>query len=994
MIALNDEYKGRWRSLLSQTYNGFGKITTKTDRLGLTTTTEYDAHERPVKTTDPFDNVHTFQYKDVDLKTTTFINDRKRTVVTKVPWQRKTVTASFPVTNNCHDKPTDVIEKTEIHDGFKKLIHQSTSLVDLSSLKKHSTVEVEHEYDANQDAVLSTVSTFDQRSIQKSRAFNLGGKLFTWYRTYTSPDMSSSHEGYRYHYDGDGLLRQVESPAFNGNHRLSTKHTYDSNGREIERVLQDGHVIDYQYNPRGLLAARSWYRNQKPYRVDHHYDADGKLTALSDSESQWMHYHYAQNGTLKALYYPDDRSLTLERDAYDRVYQQTDANGTVQEWVYKNGDKGRLSQIMAGDSRINFHYGEDDNGKKGQLVKRDFDAIGTGLTQTHYTYGALGRLIHSSSTNQLAHSTFKVDYAYDALGELTQLKQALGHANQSHTKTIDYRYDGLRRLLNEKHSTESGDENDNWKGQYQYDGNDNLISEHVNSSIDAAEHTEYFYNAMDQMVNVKMNGRQSPIPIIHDTNGRLMQDHKGRHYAYDDVGYLLKVSMHGLTDTAFHYWPNGLLGHTFKGQSHIDYYSDQQNNIQTVYKDNLWHSFIRQDKSIIGVKTDQGMGQAFTANQSMGAYLHLLGIGDISFEAQQYDAYGKVLNKKKNQDTVLNEFGWNQELNNPDLGLTYLKHRFYSPELRRFISRDSLNVDNRYAYVFANPVNYIDPTGHSPALNYALGSGFTALGILGAVLAVPTGGASLSLSAAAGIGAGVTSALSGMSLLGSQVALDAGNKTAAKALAVSSIALSVLAIGEVVVSLAPTISNAFAQASRFFGSSSAGITSSTGTSSSAVVDSQTATLSASGEVNSGVNSATAAANTEAVVSGWSVAATATENAADLTTDIFADHAVGTLIEGLSDGQVTNLVPMESNFPENVTLRQHAWLTRMRGWLFQRMPAEDVAHYIGRFNAEAVFSEEDLRILSEPSGLDLFKRFGIPGKEAKAGFSYYKAPLVN
>jgi RHS repeat-associated protein len=564
---------------------------------------------------------------------------------------------------------------------------------------------------------------------------------------------------------------------------------------------------------------------------------------------------------------------------------------------------------------------------------------------------------------------------------------------------IEYTYDGLRRLSNEKHIAESGGaetesaeiggKNDVWERHYQYDGNDNLVSEHSNATSGNTERIEYFYNTIDQLTNLKLNGNHSSIPVIYDANGRLIQDHKGKGYAYDDAGYLLNVSTTGGEDTAFQYWPNGVLGHAFTKQAHSDYYPDQHHSIQTVYKDRQWHSFIRQDSGIIGVKADQSMGQGFTVNQSMGAYLQLQGSGDTSLEGQHYDAYGKILDKNKNHRPVLNAFGWNQELNNPELGLTYLRHRFYSPELRRFVSRDSLDVDNRYAYVYANPVNYIDPTGHNAVVNYTLGSIFTSLGILGAALAVPTGGASLTLSSAAGIGAGVTSALSGMSLLGSQMALDAGNKTVAKALSSSSIALSVLAIGQVVVSLAPTITNAFVQASRFFSSSS--VAASSGATAEAA---ETASLSASGEAAAKLNPAVALANTEAVVSGWSIAATVTENTVDLTTDIFADHAVGISMDRIGYGRMMNLGPMESTFPDNGIPNPHVWLTRIRGWLFKHLSAEDVEHYIGRCKIETVFSEDELLMIAKPNVLDAFKRFGMQSESTKTGFSYYKVPSVN
>jgi hypothetical protein len=121
---------------------------------------------------------------------------------------------------------------------------------------------------------------------------------------------------------------------------------------------------------------------------------------------------------------------------------------------------------------------------------------------------------------------------------------------------------------------------------------------------------------------------------------------------------------------------------------------------------------------------------------------------------------------------------------------------------------DTLLVDNRYRYAKSNPLFYYDPTGHNArGLNYGLGSGIAALGILGVILAVPTGGASLTLSGGAAVTAGVSTALSGAALMGSQAAIDSGNKQVAKALQYTSIGFGVVALASAGLSIAPAIAD-------------------------------------------------------------------------------------------------------------------------------------------------------------------------------------------
>ncbi len=78
-------------------------------------------------------------------------------------------------------------------------------------------------------------------------------------------------------------------------------------------------------------------------------------------------------------------------------------------------------------------------------------------------------------------------------------------------------------------------------------------------------------------------------------------------------------------------------------------------------------------------------------------------------------------------------------LSRNDLGLIYMNARFYLPGLGRFVSADTIVPDaanpqslNRYTYVFNQPTNLTDPSGHCPwclgALGGAIGGGLAAYG--------------------------------------------------------------------------------------------------------------------------------------------------------------------------------------------------------------------------------------------------------------------------
>ncbi len=91
------------------------------------------------------------------------------------------------------------------------------------------------------------------------------------------------------------------------------------------------------------------------------------------------------------------------------------------------------------------------------------------------------------------------------------------------------------------------------------------------------------------------------------------------------------------------------------------------------------------------------------------------GSGQIT-DSYDYTPYGELLRHSGTSDTP---FLFTGEQYDPEAGLYYLRARYYSPELARFLSRDTFEgtltdplSQNRYLYARGNPVLYVDPSGH------------------------------------------------------------------------------------------------------------------------------------------------------------------------------------------------------------------------------------------------------------------------------------------
>ena len=82
-----------------------------------------------------------------------------------------------------------------------------------------------------------------------------------------------------------------------------------------------------------------------------------------------------------------------------------------------------------------------------------------------------------------------------------------------------------------------------------------------------------------------------------------------------------------------------------------------------------------------------------------------------------YDTYGKLLTRTGTNKVI---FGYNGRdgVATDDNGLIYMRARYYSPEMKRFINADVIAgaisnaiTLNRFAYANGNPVSFVDPFG-------------------------------------------------------------------------------------------------------------------------------------------------------------------------------------------------------------------------------------------------------------------------------------------
>jgi len=92
---------------------------------------------------------------------------------------------------------------------------------------------------------------------------------------------------------------------------------------------------------------------------------------------------------------------------------------------------------------------------------------------------------------------------------------------------------------------------------------------------------------------------------------------------------------------------------------------------------------------------------------------------DAIIDSYEYDAFG---NKVNSTGTTPNNYLYRGEQYDPDLGMYYLRARYYNPLTGRFLSVDSQagQGQRRYEYAGADPVNGMDPSGNEAIVEFAL----------------------------------------------------------------------------------------------------------------------------------------------------------------------------------------------------------------------------------------------------------------------------------
>jgi RHS repeat-associated protein len=691
-------------STMSYTYDFRNKRLTETDQDGHKTTHQYDKAGQLVKTIYP-DGTQITRIFDAIGRVTSLTDERG-----------KVTTYEYDPSCGCQDRVTKITDALGhiITNNFDAA-GRHTSFVDSSNN------ETAYTYDARGRL---TQTTYPDNTVTKQTFDGLG-------QTLTKTDQANRVT--RFNYDEVGnlnsvidALNQTSSNSYDTvNNLLSTTDAlgrttlfeYDALNRLIKRTLPLGMAELYTYDQVGNRVTRADFRGKQ---TAYDYDSMNRLTRkLPDASlgEPAITYSYTPGGQRASM---TDTSGTsaYTYDTRHRLLSKQTPQGSL---TYTFDPAGNLASMVS--SNLN-----------GLSVSYTYDAV-NGLETvadgsitpgtTTYTYDVNGNV-----TNYVMPNGVRSAYTYDTLNRPTSLtiSKTATLASETNTfdptgrqlsqielsgRTINYSYDALYRLTGE---TVMGDPNSSTNGSLNntYDPVGNRLNR--TSTISALTSITLAYDANNRLTvdaydangNTRNAGGAS---YSYDFENRLKTLNQGSvSYVYDGDGNRVAKTVGGVT-TRYLIDDLNPTGYSQVVEELVD------GNVQRVYSHG--HKLLSQRRFDGTSWTTSFYGYDGQNNVRL-----LTNNAGAVTDNYTYDAFG---NRLASVGITPNNYLYNGEQLDADLGLYYLRARNYAPNRGRFLTMDPDSGDiarpaslHKYLYADADPVNNSDPSGMSAAVEYVL----------------------------------------------------------------------------------------------------------------------------------------------------------------------------------------------------------------------------------------------------------------------------------
>lgn len=438
---------------------------------------------------------------------------------------------------------------------------------------------------------------------------------------------------------------------------------YDIKGRLIT-VTEGAKTITREYDAMDRMTG---FTDGDGNHVSYWYDPDGKLMTITYPGNFNVSYGYDAAGRMTAVYTWDGSRLLMTGYTYDavgRLSTTNRANGTVETRTYDLND--RLLSITDTDVAGNIISSEtlarDARGRITSETSAPVTWLASGTLASTFGYDLSDRLTSRSDTDGGGNSVMTHALSLDDASNITSSNMSPllvpGFAHQNAAMTYD---------LDNRLSTFNG-------ASTQFDNNGNMVAGPLGTG---AAISAFAYDARNRLTSAggmsfgyDAENRRTSVTSAAGTT----------HYVFNPQPTLDQV----LAQIA----PDGTVTHYVYGLGLISEHTG------TDYR--VYHFDSRGSTVAMSDASGMVVGRA------------------------NYGAYGEIAQQDASLTTPFlfnGQFGVQTDAS----GLVYMRARYYSPAIKRFVNQDMVlgSVDeaaslNRFALVSGNPVSLIDPFGLFP----------------------------------------------------------------------------------------------------------------------------------------------------------------------------------------------------------------------------------------------------------------------------------------
>lgn len=528
-----------------------------------------------------------------------------------------------------------------------------------------------------------------------------------------------------YTYD-TGVLSSVTDPL-----SRTTTMFADSVGRGVQMVDPLGNTYSTIYD---ALNRATQVTNSLGGSLSLEYDANGNLTAHVDPKGNRTQYTYDVMNKRVSKKDPLLNVVTYVFDTASRILSVTDRNSVVTGMTYdglnrrsQTGFGATPSSPTTYSSTLNYTYDAGNHrlqaidSANGAII-RSYDGLDRLTSESSpqgtvsYSYDAMGRRVGmtvpgqpnityswdaASRMSAITQGTQTVSFTYDAANRRTSVTLPDGIA-------VNYAYDAANQLTSityVKGATTLGNLT------YAYDNGGRRID--VGGSYaniaEPAQIPSASYNADNQLT--QWNGSS----LAYDLNGNLTSDGTNT-YTWNARNQLSQISQGATVVASYQYDADGRRrGKTINGVT-TQYLYDGENFVQEQDATGAATANLLTGLDLDAVYTRTAVAGGNTSNFLVDHLGTIIAEADASgniASTYTYEPFGKTTAIGTATSNSQRYTGREQDT----ADLYYLRSRYYSTSLGRFIAEDPVELkggSNFYAYAYGDPIDFNDPTGRCP----------------------------------------------------------------------------------------------------------------------------------------------------------------------------------------------------------------------------------------------------------------------------------------